>query len=289
VSQSDLNSAYTDDQMIDGLTDEQRQEIMEKTANVDLIGENEMNNPSRGLMKHNSLLVVDENLVEHVLDFEALGCSCGWSSVTGVHFYQKWLEHTGAKSLSNEAAEIVKRNMPCAKCGEVHDNPENVYHAGPVGFEADFDRIMVLEDAFRSGYECDTCKETGKLSCKSCANGRSRLNPEIVCKDCDGSLYVKCSDCGGKGVLLEIPQSAQRRPTTGKVVSVGESVKKRKRGHRVMYPSFCGEVMDLKGVDSEGRELAIVVRFIAEKETIARMSGTMELRRVSKQQFNVGG
>jgi hypothetical protein len=56
-----------------------------------------------------------------------------------------------------------------------------------------------------------------------------------------------------------------------------------------MYPSFCGEVMDLKGSDEQGREISIVVRMLKDKEIIARVSGHMELRRVSKQQFNVGG
>jgi Chaperonin 10 Kd subunit len=180
-------------------------------------------------------------------------------------------------------------NMPCSKCGEIHENPANVYHAGETGFEADFDKIMVLEDVFKSGYECDTCKKTGKVKCKSCKKGKSRLNPEIQCKVCAGTQFIACKDCNGKGELLVIPDSAQRRPTTGTVVSVGELVKKRKLGHRVMYPSFCGEVMDLKGVDAKGREIQIVVRFLAEKETMNRVYGKMEMRRVSKQQFNVGG
>jgi hypothetical protein len=172
----------------------------------------------------------------------------------------------------------------------IDDRKGNIYHAGPVGFEAMWDKILVLEDSFRSGYECDACNETGKLPCKSCADGRSRLNPEIVCKDCDGSLHVKCPDCGGKGVLLEIPQSSQRRPTTGRIVSRGTDVSPQLNlGDSVMYPSFCGEVMDLKGSDEQGREISIVVRMLKDKEIIARVSGHMELRRVSKQQFNVGG
>jgi Chaperonin 10 Kd subunit len=183
----------------------------------------------------------------------------------------------------------VEYSGKCPKCGEIHDNPANVYHAGPIGFEADFDKIMVLEDDFKSGYECDDCKKSGKIKCPDCDDGSSRLNHDVQCKTCHQTMLIDCPACKGKGEFLVIPDSSQRRPTTGTVVSVGESVKKRKLGHRVMYPSFCGEVMDLKGVDAAGKEISIVVRFIAEKETIARMSGTMELRRVSKQQFNVGG
>jgi hypothetical protein len=170
------------------------------------------------------------------------------------------------------------------------DRKGNIYHAGPVGFEAMWDKILVLEDRFRSGYECDRCDETGKVKCTSCDDGHSRLNKDILCKDCVGVLLMICPDCAGKGVLLEIPQTAQRRPTTGRIVSRGTDVSPQlKLGDSVMYPSFCGEVMDLKGSDDQGREISIVVRMLKDKEIIARVSGHMELRRVSKQQFNVGG
>jgi hypothetical protein len=185
--------------------------------------------------------------------------------------------------------EPLYQEPVCERCGAVHANPENVYHAGDVGFAAMANKLMVLEDPFRSGYECKVCNATGKLKCESCDTGVSRINPDIKCKSCEGTLLVTCDECKGLGVFLEIPDSAKRRPTTGRVLSVGKEVTVYERGVSVMYPSFCGEVMDLKGVDDEGRELGIVVRFIAEKEVIARVSGHMEMRRVSKQQFNVGG
>jgi hypothetical protein len=193
---------------------------------------------------------------------------------------QEFEEKANARALDMEK-EIASAAGKCE---------ENIYHAGPVGFEAMWDKILVLEDRFRSGYECEKCEETGKLPCMSCDNGHSRVNTEITCKDCNGTLHIACSDCGGKGVLLEIPQSSQRRPTTGRIVSCGSDVSPQlKRGDSVMYPSFCGEVMDLKGSDEQGREISIVVRMLKDKEIIARVTGHMELRRVSKQQFNVGG
>lgn len=192
--------------------------------------------------------------------------------------------------LKNIQHKLSSPRVVCDKCGEVHENPENVYHAGPVGFEAMYDKILVLEDEFRSGYECDKCDATGKLKCPDCDTGASRLNPDMTCKSCHGGNLVDCPDCKGKGALLVIADTAQRRPTTGRVVSIGsETSGKLRRGDAVLYPSFCGEVMDLKGADAEGREIQIVVRMLKEKETVSRVTGRMELRRVSKQQFNVGG
>jgi co-chaperonin GroES (HSP10) len=204
VEGTNLNSAYTDDQMIDNLSPEEREEVMQK--HVELIG--------------------DET---------------------------------------------------------------NIYRAGPVGFEALHDKILVLEDEFRSGYECDKCNATGKLKCPDCDDGSSRLNHDVRCKSCNMTMLVDCAECKGKGALLVIADAAQRRPTTGRIVSVGSEVELLRRGDSVLYPSFCGEVMDLKGSDAEGREIQIVVRMLKEKEAIARVTGHMELRRVSKQQFNVGG
>lgn len=180
-------------------------------------------------------------------------------------------------------------NPPCAKCGEIHDNPENVYHADTAAFEAVFAKILVVEDEFRSGYECAKCNATGQVRCESCEDGYSKINAEIRCKECEGTKLLTCPDCQGKKELIVVPDTAKRRPTTGLVVSIGAEVNTVKRGWKVLYPSFCGEVMDLNAEDAEGRKIQTVVRMLQEKEIVSRMTGDLELRRVSKQQFNVGG
>lgn len=168
--------------------------------------------------------------------------------------------------------------------------PENIYNTGPVGWEAMFERILIVEDRFRSGYECDVCEETGKVPCKECdENGRSQLNPEIRCKECNGIRLLKCKSCDGKGVLLEIPEVAQRRPTTGTIVSIGKDVNHLKRGDSVLYSNFVGEVYDLSGVDEIGREKKLVLRVMKEKEIICRITGHLELKRVTRHQFQGTG
>jgi hypothetical protein len=175
-------------------------------------------------------------------------------------------------------------------CKEQLFRDKNIYMAADVGFEAKFDKILVLEDEFRSGYECEPCDATGLVKCPECeGSGHSFVNVAIICKICNGAKTITCPTCAGKKEIIVIPEVAQRRPTTGQVVSIGREVKTYKRGQFVLYPSFCGEVMDLSGLDELGRETKIVVRFLKEKETISRVYGHMELRRVRKQQFQTTG
>lgn len=169
-----------------------------------------------------------------------------------------------------------------------HDD-ENVFNTGPCGWMATFNRLLILEDQFRSGYECDTCEQTGKLACAECIEGHSRLNPDMKCKICNGTKQVDCPECRGKGVLIEIPEVAQRRPTTGTVVSAGEACQAIHRGDTVVYSNFVGEVYDLTGVDSVGREKKIVLRVMKENEIICKIFGHMELKRVKRHQTQAGG
>lgn len=166
---------------------------------------------------------------------------------------------------------------------------ENTYYAGPVGFTAQSENLHILEDSFRSGYECERCEESGKLPCPDCVDGTSKLNPEIRCKTCAGEKHVTCPDCNGKGALLHIPEVSKRRPTTGEIVSVGRKVKYLWLGDKVCYPNFCGEVFDLHGVDGKGREVTVVMRVLKEKEIISLITGHMELRRTKRIQHQITG
>src|SRR5215831_8410647 len=97
------------------------------------------------------------------------------------------------------------------------------YRIGPVEFAAEGDILLVIEDEFRSGYECRTCNGTGTASCTECQGKGSyeREGLKFKCSECDGKGEYKCRDCGGKGALLVVPDQSVRRPTTGRGVSVG--------------------------------------------------------------------
>jgi co-chaperonin GroES (HSP10) len=145
----------------------------------------------------------------------------------------------------------------------------------PVEFLAMFDRVIVREDPFRSGYECRHCDEKGWIECQNCDKGKSKVNPEISCKFCHGTLKLTCAACKGKGVRqggLAIPDASKRRPTTGEVVSVGAECRFLKLHDKVMYTSFSGSLVDL-----EARERTIL-RILYEKEVLCRVRGHLEYR-----------
>jgi hypothetical protein len=171
----------------------------------------------------------------------------------------------------------------------------NIYHAGPIGFEASFDRVLVLEDEFRSGYECDSCNQTGKAVCANCGGqGRTELilqqgTVAKKCSHCNGDGKVSCPDCNGKGMLLEIPDVAKRRPTTGQIVSVGAEVRGYQLHESVAYPNFCGEVWDLSGIDTEGIERTVVLRIMKEREILCKVTGQLSLRRMKNRASQITG
>ena len=165
----------------------------------------------------------------------------------------------------------------------------NIYFAGPMGMEATYDRVLVLEDEFRSGYECERCVKSGSIPCPDCMDGSSKLNPDIRCKTCQGNLKLKCPDCNGAGELLVIPEVAKRRPTTGLIVSIGCDVREYHRGEYAAYPNFCGEVWELSGLDAEGRESTIVLRMMKEKELLCRVTGHLSLKRMKSRAAQITG
>ena len=177
------------------------------------------------------------------------------------------------------------------KLSDFNPPPSNVFDVGSgLAFEATFDRILVLEDDFKSGYECPKCNKTGRVSCGSCnGTGESILNPIIRCTACQGTKETKCPECNGAGESIVIPDVAKRRPTTGRVVSIGSEVRGTKIGDAVLYGSFCGEVLDLSGLDIDGKESTIVLRILKERETICKVTGNMELRRAPKRTIQAGG
>lgn len=110
--------------------------------------------------------------------------------------------------------------------GEVIVDGQNVVELEKLGISlmAVEDKIIVMHDDYKSGFECKTCKGEGKLTgCQTCHNsGKDRFGQ--TCKSCNGvpmNHITVCPDCKGKGGLLVIPETARSLPTTGIVVSMG--------------------------------------------------------------------
>lgn len=130
----------------------------------------------------------------------------------------------------------------------------NRFELGSLNFAAFGDRVLIEEDAFKSGYECTACNGTGQ----------STLVPG-----------ARCPECEGRGGLLAIPETSQRRPTTGTIVSVGEAVRTLRVGQSVLYSSYAGHTMDLDRAGSK-----VVLRILHEPEILCLVEGHLELRSV---------
>src|SRR5580700_446148 len=94
--------------------------------------------------------------------------------------------------------------------GEVNIDKDNAVELVELGIqlEAVEDKIIVMMDHYKSGYECKDCGGAGKVP--------SLLNKEIM-RDCD--------TCKGKGATLVIPEISKSLPTLGTVMSVGEKTR----------------------------------------------------------------
>lgn len=210
---------------------------------------------------------------------------------------------------------------------------ENVIWVGAAGFEADNDRLIILQDAHRSGYECQTCldenkhtvegREVSTVPCAEC-HGEGRRpkagNSELTvkCSDCEGRGWKVCPDCSGKGGAIILADNSKNRPTTGTIVSIGPEVGRkclvcggtgdnsrfkvepavptsvclickglgltptRKRGDRVIYPSFAGHAYDLSAITAKGKTVEVVLVILRDSEIISRMYGMLEQNQVKR-------
>jgi co-chaperonin GroES (HSP10) len=135
------------------------------------------------------------------------------------------------------------------------------YKVGDVGFSALGDRVVIVEDQFKSGYECETCGGSGKVP-STIAGGKPKV----------------CPTCDGKGGLLVVPDNSQRRPTTGLIVSAGELCKSLKVGDSVLFSNFAGFAVDM---DRAGA--TVCLRILHETEVMCKVSGHLELRAIRNQ------
>lgn len=145
------------------------------------------------------------------------------------------------------------------------DQPENwaifseELALGPQG-----SRILIEEDKFKTGLECKTCDGAGHLGelCATCHGSKienytdhdTGEERQQMCRFCaigerGGRLalgFKLCPSCGGKQSSIIVPPSAERRPTTGKIVAVGPDVKLFKVGERVLYTNYTGQDFQIK-------------------------------------------
>lgn len=174
-----------------------------------------------------------------------------------------------------DCPEVEKQFLPLGLPPQNQiEHVPTTYTVGKVGFTACWDKVVIVEDSFTSGYECSVCHGAGKLTCDICkGSGTHPLNKDMRCKSCAGTGKSECDACKGKGATIIIPENAQRRPTTGQIVSAGEKCQRFEEGDSVLFSNFAGHAVKL---NHENRE--IVLRFLHETEIICEMSGLLELR-----------
>jgi len=125
--------------------------------------------------------------------------------------------------------------------------------AGKLALEAVENKILILIDKFKSGYECKDCNETGIYQGCTCArlgtpgvkeNGKSCVYRDGCSKQVVGTT---CRTCKGTGSTLILPPNARGIPTSGVIVSVGPLANKRKINERVLFGAHTGYFLPFKG------------------------------------------
>ncbi len=183
---------------------------------------------------------------------------------------------------------------------EINAN-ENIFWLGEpgqsAGFEAHYDKVIVLQDDWRSGLECATCLDRNKhrvqgrdvstVTCKTCNRSGKRPkagNPDMLvrCSDCDGEGWIICPDCDGKGGTIITPDNQKGRPTTGRIVSIGHAVTHFKRGGKVIYPSYAGNAYDMTGITETGEPYPLILVVLREEDILSYLYGSMDATGVKR-------
>ena len=173
-------------------------------------------------------------------------------------------------------------------------NNQNIFWIGNRGLEAAENQIIILQDEYKSGYECELCgdrehrflkgseaKQESIIDCVQCG-GAGRVAKAgrdemlfIRCTACEGSGKVTCPKCAGKGSpSVVIPDDQKGRPTTGTVVSAGENVKRYKLGDRLLVPAFAGHGLELAGINmATGKQEEAVITILLENDILAKVHG----------------
>lgn len=169
------------------------------------------------------------------------------------------------------------------------------------------DQIIVLEDKFKTGYECSKCDGEGYTDeecdfCKGTGKENVGTERESLCRICcprnlvDSGMYSPgkkvCELCKGMGATIVAPQSSERKPTSGIIKSVGPDVLEdtfpkhwllkivwflrgkwwsypMKVGDRVLYSQFAGTGINLRQKD--------FIRIMHAHEVMCRIYGSGKL------------
>ena len=185
------------------------------------------------------------------------------------------------KSYQNSLKDLVGRgaqsmeqiDVPEAATEEVASkeqiNSDNAVFVvqGRIALEAVEDKIIIMLDPFRTGFECKACDGSGVGKvCLSC-NGTGMNRFDGVCKLCGGQpnkwIGLECPACKGVGSLLVIPESAKQLPTSGRVVSKGPDCTKVNIGERYLFGVHIGYFLPFKG--------NILLRCMREHEVLCRI------------------
>lgn len=154
--------------------------------------------------------------------------------------------------------------------GSPNPTVSNTFDLGHLKFEALGDRLIILEDEFKTGYECSECSGKRQVFCPECLGQKTKPNGK-KCSNCSDG-YIVCPTCNGKGGLIIAPETAQRRPTTGRIVSTGDRVQHLRVGQNVMYSNFSGYVVDLERAGQP-----VCLRIVHETEVLCRIEGHLTL------------
>lgn len=185
--------------------------------------------------------------------------------------------------LQASAIPVIESNILDAKSMTQLDVPEQLKKnvtivtdkGKSLALEATGDQIIVLQDKFRTGYECKTCDGEGYIEGKCGACNGEGIRGEALCNVCCPKNLLQsggyrmggliCPNCKGMGSTIIAPDIAQRKATSGTIVSIGPECEYFVPGQRVLYSIFAGTEIEFKQ--------KAVVRIMHEHEVMCRLWG----------------
>jgi co-chaperonin GroES (HSP10) len=177
-------------------------------------------------------------------------------------------KHTRAvpRVSDEESVEILKKiktivdeenKIPAGQNMLMEEEEKNIIEFPDLGlgFSATGHRMIVLIDPWVNPTACQSCGGTGVLILKG---------------------GIPCESCRGKGALVMIPEISKSIPSTGVVVSLGESCRawtdptcKMRIGARVIFGPYVGTFLPFKN--------AIKLKIMNETDPLAFIYGAAKL------------
>ena len=128
----------------------------------------------------------------------------------------------------------------------------------PYEFTAIGEKVLISLDQFKSGYECATCKGTGKVKSKITGN-------PVICPACEGKQVKE----GG----IIIPDTAKILANSGVVVSMGKLARERcteyTLGDRVIFSAHAGNMIPTRA--------GVAFKYMDWFQPIAKVDGADDL------------